>query len=295
MADLNYHHLRYFWAVAHDGSLTRTAARLNLSQSALSTQIKALEARLGLDLFERRGRQLILTEAGRIVLDHADTIFATGREMLDTLKGANAGQQVLRVGAAGTLSRNFQLQFLSPVLGRDDVEVILRSGAAAELYPALDALNLDVILTTRAPARDVATQYLAHRLDQQEVALIGTPARLAGDSDLRALVAAHPVILPTADSSIRVGFDALMDRWEIRPRIAAEVDDMAMIRLLARQDVGLAVVPPIVVRDELTSGRLASAGDLGLTEAFYAVTLQRRFPNPLVADLLRPAPARAPV
>ena len=121
MAELNYHHLRYFWAVAHDGNLTRTAERLNLSQSALSTQIKSLEARLGHKLFERRGRQLVLTEAGRISLEHADTIFGAGEELLSTLKGAGASQQVLRVGALSTLSRNFQMQFLRPLLGRPNV------------------------------------------------------------------------------------------------------------------------------------------------------------------------------
>src|SRR6056297_4333083 len=98
MADLNYHHLRYFRAVAHDGNLTRTAERLNLSQSALSTQIKQLEARMGHKLFEKRGRGLALTEAGRIALDHADAIFATGRELEAALSGG-AVRRVLRVGA----------------------------------------------------------------------------------------------------------------------------------------------------------------------------------------------------
>lgn len=286
MADLNYHHLRYFWAVAHDGNLTRTAERLNLSQSALSTQIKALEARLGYDLFERRGRQLVLTEAGRIALDHADTIFGAGEELLNVLRGAGASQQVLRVGALSTLSRNFQLAFLEPVLGRPDVEVILRSGSAAELYPALEALNLDVVLTTSAPSRDAAQRYLSHRLDSQAVALVGMRDRIRDRTDLRALLEEHPVILPTAESSIRTGFDALIEQWNLRPRIAAEVDDMAMIRLLTRQDVGLAVVPLIVVQDEIASGIIKSAGSLGLTEDFYAVTQVRRFPNPLVTELL---------
>jgi LysR family transcriptional activator of nhaA len=88
MQDINYNHLRYFWQVAHDGNLTRTAARLNLSQSAVSVQIRKLEDRLGHPLFERRGRQLHLTEAGRIALDHADTIFGAGRDLLATLSRA---------------------------------------------------------------------------------------------------------------------------------------------------------------------------------------------------------------
>src|SRR5690349_6318303 len=117
MSALNYHHLRYFWAVAHDGNLTRTAERLNLTQSALSVQIRKLEERLGHDLFERRGRQLHLTEAGRIALDHADTIFATGDELLGTLQQTGQPRQALRVGALATLSRNFQVEFLRPLMG----------------------------------------------------------------------------------------------------------------------------------------------------------------------------------
>ncbi|MBK8211776.1 MAG: LysR family transcriptional regulator, partial [Rhodospirillales bacterium] len=109
MVELNYNHLRYFWAVAHDGNLTRTAGRLNLSQSALSVQIRRLEERLGHALFERRGRQLHLTEAGRITLDHADAIFATGEELLGTLRQTGRARMVLRIGALATLSRNFQL------------------------------------------------------------------------------------------------------------------------------------------------------------------------------------------
>ena len=107
MADLNYHHLHLFRAVEHDGNQTRTAQRLNLSQSAVSVQIRKLEERLGHPLFDRRGRQLHLTEAGRIALDHADAIFAVGDELVGTLRDAGRGLQVLRVGALATLSRNF--------------------------------------------------------------------------------------------------------------------------------------------------------------------------------------------
>src|SRR6056297_4246158 len=154
MTDLNYRHLRYFWAVAHDGNLTRTAERMNLSQSALSVQIRKLEERLGHALFERRGRQLHLTEAGRIALDHADAIFAAGAELLGTLQQAGRTREALRVGALATLSRNFLIGFLRPVLGRPDVEVVLRSGSTAELLQGLETLNLDVVLINQPPARD---------------------------------------------------------------------------------------------------------------------------------------------
>ncbi len=290
MAALNYHHLRYFWAVAHDGKLTRTARRLNLTQSALSLQIRKLEERLGHALFERRGRQLHLTEAGRIVLDHADAIFATGDELIATLCQRGSARQALRVGALATLSRNFLLAFLRPILGRTDIELILRSGSAAELLRSLEALSLDVVLINQVPARDTLTPFVAHRLAEQPVSLVGTPKRLGKrKSSLADRLRTHPVIVPTADSGVRIGFDALVGRLGIRPRIAAEVEDMAMMRLLARDDVGLAVLPLIVIRDEIATGVLVEAHQLpGIAETFYAVTMERRFPNPLLRALLHP-------
>ena len=285
MGQLNYHHLRYFRAVAHEGNLTRAADLLNLSQSALSTQIKQLEERLGHALFERRGRRLVLTEAGRIALDHADRIFGAGEELLATLSQTGTVRQALRVGALSTLSRNFQLGFLRPVLGRGDVDLVLRSGSATVLLEALQALALDVVLTTEPPAQDALSGVVAHRLAEQKVGVYGAPGRL-GHASLRELLAAEPVILPT-ESSIRTGFDSLVARLDITPRIAAEVDDMAMVRLLARENAGLAVAPAVVLADELASGRLAEAPfGLEIVESFYAVTVARRFPNPILRWLL---------
>lgn len=290
MSALNYNHLRYFWAVAHDGNLTRTAKRLNLTQSALSVQIRKLEERLGHVLFERRGRRLQLTEAGRIALEHADAIFATGEELLGTLRNAVAARHALRIGALATLSRNFQMAFLRPLLVRGDIELILRSGSTTELLRALEALSLDVVLINQPPARDALTPFVSHRLAEQPVSLVGTRERLGQEQrTLAERLRDHPVILPPAESGVRISFDALADRLGVRPQIAAEVEDMAMMRLLAREDVGLAVLPPIVVKDEIEAGLLVEADRLpGIAETFYAVTVERRFPNPLLRPLLHP-------
>ncbi len=288
MASLNYNHLRYFWAVAREGNLTRAAEKLHVSQSALSIQIRKLEERLGHPLFERTGKQLRLTEAGHIVLEHAEVIFSAGGELLSIL-GNRPGtrRQVLRVGALATLSRNFQIAFLRPLLGREDVEIVLRSGTMAELLRALESHRLDAVLSNMPPMRDAGTRWIAHPIAEQPVSLIGTAVRARGEHELHALLSREPLILPTLESSIRVGFDALVDRLGIAVRIAAEVDDMAMMRLLARQDIGLAVVPPIVVRDELANGSLRELAQLPeLSETFVAVTLSRRFPNPIVRHLL---------
>ena len=282
MAEMNYNHLWYFYAVAQDGNLTRTARRLNVSQSALSAQIRALEDRLGHALFDRVGRGLVLSEAGRIALDHAETIFRTGDNMLATLRQTGQARQIVRVGALATLSRNFQLEFLRPLILREDVEVILRSASATELLAALEALSLDVVLTNEAAPHG----FFSQRIAEQPVSLIGAPAR-AQNVDVAGLIAREPLILPTLGTSLRTGFDQWANRRGLIPKIAAEVDDIAMMRLLARADAGLAVLPPIAVRDELDQGLLVEALRLeDVTESFFAVTMPRRFRNVLVDSLL---------
>ncbi len=295
---MNLHHLRLFRAVAREGSLTAAARSLNISQSAVSTQIKTLEASLGHDLFERRGRTLHLTEAGGIALDHADEIFRTADHLTATLDRAESQRRILRIGALATLSRNFQMRFIAPLAGRADVEVVLRSGTQRDLLRDLQALSLDIVLTNLPPARDAESPYLIKRLDEQDVSLIGTPMRAAkaelpkegGKDDLEGLerlLATSPLVLPTPETALRAGFDALLNRIGAVPQIAAEADDMAMIRLLARADLGLAVIPPIVVRDELEAGTLIEFAKLpDITEVFYAVTIKRQFTNPLVQTVL---------
>ncbi len=286
---INLKHLRYFWAVAHEGNLTRAAARLHVTQSAVSIQIKTLEEDLGTALFERRGKQLVLTEAGRIALDHADAIFDLADELVATLQEGSVGQRVLRIGAVTTLSRNFQNGFVKPLLGRKDVEIVIRSGLLRDLLRNLEAHQLDVVLATSSPTRDAATDWVAHAVAQQPVSLIGRPELASPKRNLEALLSEEFLVLPTVESSIRTGFDALVESLGIRPRIAAEVDDMAMLRLIAREHHGLAVVPPVVVRDELANGVLVEFEQLpNLHETFFAITSRRRFPNPLLAEVLDP-------
>ena len=185
-----------------------------------------------------------LTEAGRVALDHADTILGAGRDLLATLSRTGNPRRVLRVGALATLSRNFQIEFLRPLLGQADVELALRSGALAELPQGLETLSLDIVLTNRVPSPDAVSRFVTHTLSEQPVSVIGTPARLAGQTFLPELLRSNPVIVPTIERPVRAGFEALCTRLKVDPILAAEVDDMAMMRLLVREDVGLAVLPP---------------------------------------------------
>jgi LysR family transcriptional activator of nhaA len=288
MAQLNYHHLRYFWAVAHEGKLTRAAERLNVSQSALSVQVKKLEEQLDAPLFEREGRGLKLTEAGRIALDYADTVFQAGDELVSTLRGQRGTKRrALRVGAITTLSRNFQLAILTPLIQRSDVEIIVRSGTMRELLSQLEAHEVDLVLANQPAKRDAKTPWHSHLLQEQRVSLIGRPSSITGSFRFPEDVAKYPILLPSLDSEVRVAFDRVLELAGVRPTIHAEVDDMAMLRLLARDSAGITLVPPVVVRDELRTGVLVEFCQVpDITEKFYAITQSRRFPNPLVREIL---------
>lgn len=288
MPFLNYHHLRYFRAIATEGTLTRAAERLNLSQSALSIQLRRLEESLGQCLFLRQNKSLVLTEAGRIALEYAESIFRAGEEMMAVLRDETAGQRrVVRLGAVATLSRNFQIALLKPLLGRDDVELILHSGNLRDLLAQLRTHTLDAVLSNLPVRRDAETPWHSHLLDEQPVSLVGSPSRKRTKFKFPDDLRHTPLVLPSLDSNIRAAFDLLLEQHHIRPIIAAEVDDMAMLRLLAREGAGLALVPPVVVRGELESRLLVEHFRIPeIRESFYAISPSRRFPNPILAEIL---------
>ncbi|MCA3177839.1 MAG: LysR family transcriptional regulator [Burkholderiaceae bacterium] len=289
MQRLNYHHLHYFWAVAKDGNLTRAATRLHVSQSALSVQIRQLEEQLGQALFERRGRTLQLTEAGRLAMSYAESIFAAGGEMVALLReGRRENRQVLRIGAVSTLSRNFQENFVRPLLEREDVELVLQSGALADLLGRLRVHTLDVILSNRRVHGTSDDPWRCRRIARQPVSLVGRPRPKRRAFRFPEELAEVPLLLPGPDHDIRAGFDLMCEQRGIRYRLRAEVDDMAMLRLLARDSDSVALLPTVVVQDELRAGRLVEYAVVPeLSETFYAITVQRHFEPPLLKELLK--------
>lgn len=294
MAQLNYHHLRYFWMIANEGHLTRAAERLHVSQSALSIQLRQLEESMGQKLFEREGKRLLLTEAGRIALDYANAIFRTGDELISLMQGQSARRQLVRIGAVGTLSRNFQMELVRPLLHRDDIELVLRSGSLPELLKQLNTHTIDLVLSNRPVPRDAEANWHCHLVEDQPVSLVGPPAPNVTAFRFPADLRDTPLLLPSIESEIRAAFDFLMEQAGIRPRVVAEVDDMAMLRLLARDSDYLALVPPVVVLDELRSGDLVERCRIPeLRESFYAIIPKRRFPNGIIRELLEPVLAQA--
>ncbi|WP_210545307.1 LysR family transcriptional regulator [Rhodoferax sp. PAMC 29310] len=275
---LNFHHLYYFWRVAKLGHLTRAAEDLHTSQSAVSAQIRQLEERIGDDLFDRVGRRLVLTDTGQLVLAYSENIFGLGQEMLGRLEGRMAGITRLRVGSVATLSRNYQENWIRPLLSDPSLVLTLESGLLEDLIVRLLQHQLDVVLANETVPTDPARPLLCRFLGSQSISLVGPASRWRSQSlripeDLEGL----DIALPGPRHALRAQFDALCVSAGVTPRLRAEVDDMAMLRLIARDSGWLAVLPEVVVQDELRAGILVTVGhSTDLQERFYAISTPHR-------------------
>ncbi|MBU84807.1 LysR substrate-binding domain-containing protein [Alcanivorax sp.] len=279
MRDLNFHHLYYFWMVAKEGHLTRVAKQLHVSQSALSSQIRQLQDQLGHELFTREGRVLKLTEIGHVVLEYAESIFNLGSELLSLTESGDFLQlRRLRVGSVATLSRNFQENFLRPIISEPEIRLEIRSATLEELLELLRMHKLDVILSNRAVVSDSSATLQCQKIAEQRVCIVGPPGAAARKFQFPQDLASARLLLPGPSSEIRSQFDLLMGQLGVKVDVGAEVDDMAMLRLLARDSGALALVPEVVVQDELHSGTLETYWVLeDIVEHFYAITAERHF------------------
>ncbi|MCW4151203.1 LysR family transcriptional regulator [Halomonas sp. 18H] len=291
MSRLNYHHLYYFWRVAAEGNLTRTAELLHLSQSALSTQIRQLEQRMGKPLFERRNRALMLTEAGRQVFNYAEVIFTKGEELESLInRGIEPEYQHIRIGTLSSMSRNFIEGFIAPLLFGEGQKLrfSLYARGMAELLDGLARHEFDLVLanTQLPPAGSAQTAWQSQLLARQPLSIIGPPDAQPGRPFPEGYEGLRWV-LPGEHHELRRAFDGYCSRHQYQPEVLAEADDMAMLRLLARDSGALSVLPEVVVRDELQQGRLTSYERLpNIYENFYAITLPREFMPGMVAELL---------
>jgi len=291
---LNYHHLRHFWMIARHRSMTRAAAKLKISQSTLSEQLAELEDWLGEPLFERRGRELHLTEAGRVALEHADTIFTTGHELITRFRqSGESRQRVLRIGAVGPLSKNLQFDFIQPLLADTRTKVVVIAGALADLAGQLQEHKVDLVLSNSPLRTDQEQNVFNHPLGEVPVFLVGSRKFKAARPPFPQFLQGVPLFLPSRQSDVRADFDLLLANGGVEPFVHAEVDDMALLRLLALSGEGLALVSKIVVERELQSRKIKFMLPVpGLAEKYYALTVRKRFQNAWLAAIVETFRAR---
>ena len=288
MSRLNYHHLHYFWRVATLGNLTEAARQLHVSQSALSSQIRSLEDSMDTQLFERSGRRLILTDAGQQVLSYASDIFNRGEELEALVRrGITPDVQQLKIGVQSTMSRNFIEGFIAPLMQRTDVHFSLHARGLVNLLNDLRNHQFDIILTNSNVAGEGRHElWQSQLLANQPVAIVG-PNETQFDRPFPEGYEQQRWVLPAQQTEIRAAFDGFCSRWQYEPHVLGEADDMAMLRLLARDTGALTVLPTVVVKDEIAQSTLKVHMTLpNVFENFFAITIKRQFMPPILTELL---------
>jgi len=288
---LNYHHLLYFWVTAREGSITRAARRLNLSPSTVSSQVKALEGAFGHALLERRGRGLVLTDAGRTTMEYCDEIFSLGQELREAMTAASpvARAQRLRVGVANILPKLVAYRLLAPVLHMErPVRLICKEDTAEALVAELALHHLDVVIAD-APvgmARELRARSL--ELGESGIVMMAAPelARRYIKGFPKSLDGA-PFLLPAHGTTVRRQLEPWFERHGIRPHIVAEFGESALLKAFGQEGAGIFPVPSVVEREVAVQYSVRPLGRVdGVLETFFAITMEQRVVSPIIRHLL---------
>jgi LysR family transcriptional activator of nhaA len=290
---LNYHHLLYFWTVAKEGSVARATHRLRLAQPTISGQIRQLEQQLDLKLFQRQGRNLVLTDVGRVVYRYADEIFGLGRELMDVLKSRPPGRPLrLTVGVADAVPKLIVRRLLDPVFRiGEPLQLVCREDRAERLLAELALHALDLVISDAPIPPQIAVKGFSHLLGECGVAVFGTPALAQRHRRgfPRSLDGA-PILLPSDDNVLRRSLDQWLEANGLRPRIVAEFEDPALLKTFGQAGRGLFPGPAVIEREICRQYGVRVVGRLDeVRERFYALSAQRRLEHPAVVALTRAA------
>ena len=293
---LNYHHLRYFWTVAKEGSLRRASEKLRVSQPSMSTQIKLLETSLGEALFRPSGRSLELTEFGQLIYGYAEEIFTLGSEILRATKQAPSARSLrLHVGIVDSFPKLMSNEILRPVFEHQPpVRVTCHEGKLADLVSQLNTHRIDVVLSDEPASPGMAAKVFNHLLGASKItfcAMPGLAKKLKGRFP-RNLDDA-PALLPTHNCSLRRDLEKWFRSAGVQPRVVAEFEDAALTKIVATSELGFIAVPTVVVSEAVERYGFVPIGRTKEVETqFYAITAERRFTHPAILAItenLRPA------
>jgi len=284
---LNYHHLRYFWTVAKEGSLARAAAKLHVSQPSISEQIRELESALGEKLFRREGRNNVLTDTGRVVFGYAEEIFALGRELMNAVNQRPGARTIrLYVGVSDSFPKLVTNEILKPVFALPQtVHVICREGKMEDLLAQLAAHRLDIVLADEPAASSTNFKTFNHSLGE-------TGTTFCAEKKLAAKLKRHfpkslngaPALLPTENTSLRRALETWFREQNIQPRIVAEFEDLALMKVMATEGRGFIALPSVAVDDAAGHYGFQPIGQSEKCRVqFHAITAERRIAHPAVA------------
>ena len=287
---LNYHHLQYFWVVAKEGSIARASKVLRLAHPTISGQIHRLEEVLDEQLFEHKGRNLVLTDAGRVAFGYADEIFSLGQEFLDTVKGRTPGRPVrVVVGLSDVLPKSIVHRMLEPAFALEKpVQIVCREARSTEAFLGDLALQaVDVVLTDApAPPTD-GVRVFNHLLGECGTAFMADRASAARlrrrfpDS-----LDGVPFVLPGTNAALRSALDEWFETQSVRPKVVAEVEDSSLMRVLGEAGLGVFAVPDVVEDDLQRRYHVSLVGRAPeLLQRFYAISVERKLKHPAVVAI----------
>jgi LysR family transcriptional regulator, transcriptional activator of nhaA len=293
MENLNFHHLRYFWAVAREGTLRAAAERLHVSQPSLSAQIKQIEDTLGVALFQRKGRNLVLTDAGRLAMDYADDIFSTAREMVRALKDpAGTKTPVFHVGVMDSLPKLLVLEMLRPALALDPApRIVCREGQLHELMPLLASHRLDMILADEAVGSEHEFPYFNTMLGSCGITFCALPklARKLRKNFPQSLDG-QPALLPSEASSYRRHLESWFDRRGIKPKVVAEFDDLALMAMFGTEGCGFVPIYSVSLADAKKTFGFEEIGDAPDCRCqIHAITAERKLKHAAIVAVTHSA------
>jgi len=290
---VNYKHLHYFWAVAREGGVARASERLHLTPQTISGQLSLLEKYLGVDLFTRVGRNLELTETGRLVLSYADEIFSLGGELEEVMHQLPIGRpRLFRVGVVDVLPKSIAHRILQPALQMPEpVRMICREASLDALLAELAVHRLDLVLADRPIPPTVSTRGFSHKLGECAVSFFATEKlekKLKGDFP-RCLDGA-PLLLPSSGIQLRSVIDQWLDKHRLHPRVIAEFDDSALMKAFGQEGAGIFIAPAAIEAEVEWQYQVTAIGRVDeVKERFYAISVERRILHPVVSVVMEAA------
>lgn len=283
---LNYHHLLYFWTVAREGTIAKASQVLLLAQPTISEQVGSLEESLGVKLFQKKGRNLVLTDAGRIAFEYADEIFSRGREMSDVLRGRKVGRAArFTVGIADVVPKLIAYRLILPALKLSDpIRIVCREGKPDKLLSQLAIHEVDLVISDSPLDPSIRIRAFSHLLGQSGLSFFAHP-RLARRFKARfpACLDGMPFLMPADNTDLRRTLEHWLDAQGVRPVVVGEFEDSALASVFSEAAVGAFVAPTPTeaqVRKQYGLSLLGRTKDI--VESFYAISLDRRIKHPAV-------------